>query len=108
MSSARKQNLTIEQGVSWSHGWLVTVTGVPIDETWTARSQIRTKYGVLLHEFNVNVTPEGAVVLYVSPEESSAWDWFDAFYDVEVVNSDETVTLRVAQGMVFNSKEVTK
>lgn len=107
--TARKQNLTIEQGVTWSHGWLVTVSGTPIDNTWNARSQIRAPYdGSLLHDFSADVTAEGAVVISVSPEQSSLWDWYDGVYDVEVSNFDGSIVLRVAQGKVTVSKEVTK
>jgi hypothetical protein len=107
---AVKQNLTIEQGTDWSHGWAVTVNGDPIDDTWTARAQIRGRVTeeTPLHTFAAEVTPEGAVVIAVTPEESSPWTWNDGVYDVEVVNADESLTLRVAEGHVLVDPEVTR
>lgn len=106
--SAQKLDLEVEQGTDWSHGWAVTVRGTPIDSTWTARSQVRSKLGTLLHEFATDITPEGAVVISVSPEESAAWTWFDGFYDVKVTNLDSSLTLRVSQGSVVVSRGVTE
>lgn len=105
---AKKQDLTIEQGVNWSKGWLVTVEQEPIDDTWTARAQIRSKWGGLLHDFTADVTSEGAVVLSVIPAQSSLWKFADAVYDVEIVNEDESLTLRVAKGRVIVDREVTR
>lgn len=107
---ATETDLRIEQGTDWSHGWAVTVEGDAIDATWTARAQVRKSRLVtseLLHEFAAEVTAEGAVVLAVTPAESSAWDWTSGQYDVEITNADESLTLRVAQGRVTVNREVT-
>jgi hypothetical protein len=106
---AVKTKLTIEQGTTWSHGWAVTFNGAPIDETWTARSQVRKPItsADVLHAFAASVTAEGAVVIAVEPDESSAWTWRDGVYDVEVESSDGVV-LRVAYGAVAVSAEVTR
>lgn len=104
-----RTKLVIPQGVDWSHGWAVTFNGDPIDNTWSARSQIRKKpeAATILHQFAVDIV-DSAVVLAVTPAESSAWGWRGAVYDVEIVNADGSVTLRVAQGPVEVSPEVTR
>ena len=104
-------DITIEQGATWAHGWMVNCNGDPIDATWTARGQIRARASdtAVLHQFAADVTAlEGAVVIAVDPEESAAWDWRIGVYDVEVVNADQSLTLRVAQGRVIVSPEVTR
>jgi hypothetical protein len=102
--------LTIEQGVSWSHGWRVTYNGNPIDATWTAAAQVRKQANPtspLLYTFAASVDETGAVVLGVPYADSEAWDWDYGHYDVEVTNADATVRLRVARGAVRVSREVT-
>lgn len=103
-------DLHIKQGSTFSHGWLVTYNGAALDATWTARSQIRAKAesAVILHEFEVAVNPDGSVVLGVDAETSSTWAWRSAFYDLEVVNADASVTQRIAEGRVTVSPEVTR
>lgn len=107
---AVKTNLTIEQGVDWSHGWLVKVNGAAINATWTARSQVRKHASLpdVLHTFAASVNADGSVVIAVTPAQSSAWTWTSAVYDVEVVNADASMTLRVAEGSVYVSPEVTR
>lgn len=106
---AVKTKLTIEQGTTWSHGWAVTFNGAPIDATWTARSQVRKPItsAEVLHAFTASVTAEGAVVIAVDPDESSAWTWRDGVYDVEVESADGIV-LRVASSTVKVLPEVTR
>lgn len=106
--SAQTVDLVIEQGTDWSRGWGVTVSGVPIDSSWQARSQVRSKLGDLLHEFTADITAEGAVVIAVSPAESSEWTWFDGLYDVKVTSADGGTTLRVAKGTVTVDRSVTE
>lgn len=103
-------DLAIEQGADWSHGWLVLFDGDPIDDTWTARAQIRAtpEATVVLYEFAPTVNPDGSVVLGVDAAESSAWLWRVGKYDLEVENADASITLRVAQGAVKVSPEVTR
>lgn len=100
----------IEQGAEWAHGWAVTYNGVPLDETWTAAAQIRFKADSAdpLGEFGAEVDADGNVVIGVTAAESSAWTWSKGVYDVEVTNADESVTLRVAEGRVDLSPEVTR
>lgn len=102
---AEKVDLTIEQGADFSHGWMVTVNGQPVDETWTSRAQIRTKYDELLHEVATEITPEGAVVIAVTGAESTPWTWFDGYFDVKV--EKDGIPLRVAQGRIIVDKQVT-
>lgn len=106
---AAQTNLTIEQGADWSHGWRVTYNGQPIDDTWSARSQARrAPSSDLLHQFAATVNPDGSVILTATAAESSTWAWRWARYDVEVTNADGSVTLRVAEGSVTVSAEVTR
>lgn len=109
-SATSNTNLVIKQGADWSHGWRVRFNAVPIDATWTARSQIRpfVESPVVLHEFAASVNADGSVVIAVTPAESSAWTWTMGVYDVEVVNADASVTLPVAEGSVYVDREVTR
>lgn len=109
-----KENLKIQSAVTWSWGWLQKVgdtieTVEPIDSTWTAKAQIRTypKTGQLLHEFAAEVTDDGVVVITVDPATSEAWTWVDGYYDVKVSNPDQSIVIRVAEGKVTISQEVT-
>lgn len=106
---ALKQDLTIEQGATWAHGWLVKFNGDPIDETWTARSQIRAKVtsADVLHTFDATVNADGSVVIAVDDDTSTDWTWRKGVYDVEV-ESTEGVVLRVAEGSVIVDPEVTR
>lgn len=108
--TALRSNLTIEQGTTWSHGWSVTYNGDPIDDTWTARGQIRasSRSEEVLHDFDPTVNDDGSVVVGVDADDSTAWEWFSGVYDVEVVNANESVVLRIAEGSVLVSPEVTR
>lgn len=107
---ALKLDLTIEQGSTYSHGWLVTFNGDAIDETWSARGQIREKVAAedVLHEFEPTVNADGSVVVGVDADVSSAWDWRRGVYDIEVVNPDESIVLRISEGKVSIDPEVTR
>lgn len=100
--------LTIEQGADWSHGWAVTYNGSPIDNTWTAASQVRPSKisDTILHTFNATVDVAGNVVIAVAGTASSAWTWDKGVYDVKVTKAG--VSLRVAQGNVTVDPEVTR
>lgn len=102
--------LKIPQGATWAHGWIVNYNGAPIDATWAARSQVRKTVtsSTVLHEFTASVTPEGAVVLAVEPDESSAWTWREGVYDVEVESPDGIVLRVVDASSVTVSPEVTR
>lgn len=104
-----KTDIIIPQGTDWSRGWAVTVNGAPIDDTWTIRSQIRRKPRStrILHTLAASVVGGNAVIA-VAPEDSIPWTWRCGVYDVEIVNADESLTLRVAQGSVTVDPEVTR
>lgn len=104
-----KSDLLVKQGATFGRGWLVRVNGVPIDETWTARGQIRSRVGgPLLHDLAPSVNADGSVVFIIDADESSAWAWRKGVYDIEVSNSDNTITRRVAEGKVKIDPEVTR
>lgn len=114
--AALVEDLTIEQGITWSTGWAVQAglsleELAPIDATWTAKAQIRVtqnRSSALLYEFeDATVDAEGNVVIGVPFADSEAWTFADGYYDVEVTNADETIRLRVAMGRVLVSNEVT-
>lgn len=102
--------LTIEQGADFARGWLVRFNGAAIDDTWTARSQIRPRPGSdqLLHEFAASVNPDGSVVIAADATESAAWAFANGHYDVKVTSSDGQTVLRVAMGPVFVRLQVTR
>lgn len=108
--TALKSDLTIEQGTTWSHGWAVTYNGTAIDATWTARGQIRERVSstAVLYDLEPTVNADGSVVIGVDPATSSAWTWRSGVYDIEVVNDDGSVVLRIAEGRVSVAREVTR
>lgn len=107
---AQNTYLTVEQGATYAHGWLVTYNGEPIDDTWSARGQVRrTKQAeTTLLEFDCDVASNGVVSVRIPAEITTELDFWRAVYDVEAVNSDESVILRVAEGIIELDKEVTR
>lgn len=108
------EEISIVQGTTWQKAWLVRysadITQTPlayIDDTWTARCQIRNeKHGAILqHQVTASVTAAGAVVLLVTPAESTPWTWTQGYYDVEIVKGG--VVQRVAEGVVVVDQETT-
>lgn len=114
-SATLRENLTINQGATWSTGWAVQVgetveTLAPIDDTWTAAAQVRAsqaRTAALLHTFDAIVDADGNVIISVPFAASEVWSWRGGWYDVEVTNADETVRYRVVEGKVAVSNEVT-
>jgi hypothetical protein len=109
--------LTVEQGTSWSHGFIPRVNATPfLDETWSARAQARPAAASpqVLFEWstelgNARIDPDtGAVVLLVAPAVSSAWTWKSAVYDLKVFSLDDSTVYRVAQGRIRVVPEVTR
>jgi hypothetical protein len=103
-------NLVVEQGATWAHGWRVRFNGDPITAAWTAHAQLRagkSKTSALLHTFTASVSDTGDVVIGVPFAASEAWDFTKGYYDVEVTSPDGETRLRVAQGSVKVSQEVT-
>jgi hypothetical protein len=101
--------LFIEQGTTFVHSWQVTYNDALVDDTWTAQGQIRKYVGAeeVVAELDVSVNDQGAVTVSVSPEQSNAWTFWRGVYDVKIINDDQTVTLRVADGIVELDKAVT-
>jgi hypothetical protein len=110
-----RETLIIPQGVTFSRRWRITdsVTGAPINLTgWSARGQIRAYITDVdtLFEFigsGISVDASGYVTVSVTPEQSSAWDWRDGVYDIELIDLTGRVA-RIAQGAVRVSAEVTR
>lgn len=102
-----RTELRIPQGTTWSQSWKVTGYDLT-DATWQARSQVRchARSDEVLHDFTATLAGD-VVTVAVDPDESSVWSWRDGVYDVEI-HSDDGRVLRVAQGTVSVSPEVTR
>lgn len=110
----RRDDLTIEQGTTWAYSWPITVDGASVDlADWSARAQIRTSVmsPAVLYEWSTakgNATfSDSKVTLSLTPQETSAWTWIDAVYDIEVTDPLGRVA-RIAGGRVVVSREVTR
>lgn len=112
---AQRYDFEIEQGASFALTWPVLQNGEPMDLTgYTVRSQVRKAAGdaALLHEFsnaegNAAADSRG-ITISVAPAESSAWTWKHGVYDVELVSPNATTVVRVAEGRITVSPEVTR
>lgn len=111
---ANKIDLLIEQGTSWSRGFVpdLTAIGMAFDDSWLARAQVRTSANssTLLHSWSPSddnlIIEDGVIKLSVEPSESSAWKWTNAVYDLEI--SKDGLVIRLQEGKVKISPEVTK
>lgn len=110
----RVDDLTIEQGTTWSMAWPITVESAPVDLTgWTVRAQIRpdVSSSTVLFEWSTtlhNATVTGSkVTLSLTPQDSAGWTWTDAVYDVHLTDLVGRVA-RVTGGAVVVSHEVTR
>lgn len=107
--------LIIQQGTTWNRRWRITdpASGLPRDLTeWSARGHIRIHQSDVEPEFEwigsgIECDADGYVTISVTPEQSSAWNWRDAYYDVELVDPAGQV-VRIAQGFVRVSPEITR
>lgn len=106
--------LTIPQGTSWGISWPILDDGHPAVLTdWTVLAQVRdiADEETVFYEWGSlrgNVTVDDhCVTLYVRPDESAAWTWRRAVYDVELTDPDGAV-YRIAEGPVYVSPEVTR
>lgn len=111
----RTDDLTIPQGTTWEVRWPVqNDDGTPADlDGWLVRAQARTSKTapVTLHEWsnaagNASLI-DASVSLRVAPEESSAWEWSSAVFDVEIHHTDGRVA-RITQGRLMVDSEVTR
>ena len=117
--AASKVNLSIQQGatfrkkITWKTGTpatLVDLTG------YTARMQIREEVvaeAVLieLSTANSRITLGGAagtIELYLPPSVTEAIDWESGVYDLELVEPDGINVVRLFEGSVTISPEVTR
>lgn len=109
--------LVIRQGMTERFRWPVTdpVTGDPVDiSSWSARGQVRKWPGAdeVLHEWsmdagNLTLGADGNLTVTVQPAVSSAWDWSEGRYDIELTMPNDDV-IRVAEGTVMVSSEITR
>jgi hypothetical protein len=67
-------------------------------------AQIRDKYGKILHTYDVEIYPDGTVVL---PDVLADWKQVDSFYDVEY-NMDDNINRTFFTGTVTVLKDVSK
>lgn len=110
-------SLEIRQGMTDRYRWPISdpATGTPLDISgWSARGQVRKWPGAdtVLHEWsttagNLTLGVDGYLTITVSPAESSAWDWSEGRYDIELTKPDGDV-IRVAAGPVMVSPEITR
>jgi hypothetical protein len=110
-------DLSVEQGSTWSHGFLPEINGEPVLVAgWTARAQARAfvPSPEILHEWSTTDgsigidVDAGTVTMTLTPDDSSAWPWRLAYYDLEITSPDGEITYRVAQGKIRVSTEVTR
>lgn len=109
--------ITIPQGTDSGRRWLVNdgATGDPYDFTnWTVRAQVRASAEsvTVLHEWstligNATADGDGYITLIWSAATTSAWDWSEGVYDIELTSPDSKVT-RLDSGRVTVSREVTR
>ena len=104
---ARKYRIEVEQGSDYKRSIPVIE---PADPTgWTVSGQIRPSRSPdaeLLHTLDVAISGN-YVILYIPGVESSAWNWLQAVYDVELY-SPEGAKGRFLQGDVVVDPEVTR
>jgi hypothetical protein len=107
----------VEQGTTWSHGFIPKINGAPVLVAgWTAHAQARASVpsSEVLQEWstelgNIGIDPgNGAVIMYIEPGDSSPWTWRKAYWDLEVTSPDGQITYRVVQGKIKVSPEVTR
>jgi hypothetical protein len=108
-------DLTIEEGATWSHGFLPKINDATfLVAGWTAKAQVRPSVDsdTVLYEWSTVLgnaaIADGAVTLSVTPTVSSAWTWVRGAYDLEVSNAAGTITYRIAQGKIRVLPEVTR
>jgi hypothetical protein len=105
-------NLFIDQGANYSNILTVAGSGGVINlANYTIKSQLRKSYGSSSY-FNFNATiydaPTGRVRLQLSAEESSAIPPGKYLYDVELTNTVTGIKIRLVEGIVIITPEITK
>lgn len=112
----RRDKLIIPQGTYWGWTWRVRgADGTPVADFsgWSAHAQARPTIDspTVLHEWssasgNIVFSPP-YVTLLVFDYESTAWDWVDAVYDIELTDPGSRVA-RIAEGDIWVSRETTR
>lgn len=103
-------DLSILKGSDHAASW--PLAGVEDFSGWTVKAQVRRAptSPVVLHEWSNeigNASLEGSSVQLATPAAvSSAWTWWDGYYDVELLEPDGHVH-RVAEGLLWVQPEVT-
>lgn len=130
--AAGKYNFTVEQGTTFITTFVwktqpgsccndpdaVLPAPAPRDLTdYSLRMQVRPSAGSDTLYFDANeannklvkVTPEqGIFALYISPSDSSAWDWKRGVYDIELTHVPSGIVYRLLEGWITVSPEVTQ
>jgi hypothetical protein len=117
----RKDNLVIPQGADWTVSWSIISpeTGQPVENllAWEAHAQARPAVAStqVLFEWSTNPTgnqgeivlADGRLKIFLKAEESTAWSWRTAVYDIELTSPDDKVT-RISGGSIRVIPEVTR
>lgn len=111
----RTDDLVIPQGTTWEVRWpILKDDGTPADlGGWQVRAQVRRtrRSAAVLHEWSTTLgnaaISNATISLRVAANESSAWDWSTAAFDVEIYSLDGRV-VRVTQGTLHVDPEVTR
>lgn len=105
--------LEVDQGADFKKTFPVMDRGTnqPIESlvNWTVSGQIRdstSRTATLLHTLDVSFTGSN-LVLQISKEASSDWDWRVGWYDVEITDPDDK-TVRFLEGWVLVKPEMTR
>lgn len=113
--TATKQDITIEQGATYSD----TLAVGTAYNTYTARGKIRDAFGGnVLADFTGGTVTAGSVSISLTAAQTAALTATDVqsdqdrevplgFYDIELVSGDLVTVVRVRQGKVILSREVT-
>ena len=105
------QNLTIDQGTTWSI--IIDVTDASGDikdlTNYTVRSQMRKSYYTNTYiEITTEVSSplDGEITMSLTAEETAALKSGRYVYDLEIEGNDET--LRIIEGIITVNPEVTR
>jgi hypothetical protein len=105
------QNLTIDQGTTWSI--IINVTDASGDikdlTNYTVRSQMRKSYYTNTYiEITTEVSSplDGEITMSLTAEETAALKSGRYVYDLEIEGNDET--LRIIEGIITVNPEVTR
>lgn len=107
---AQKQNITLDQGATFSTSFLFQDTnGDPIDySTYTANSQMRKSYSSsTAYDFTVAMVSNGQVTLSMTANTTNSITAGRYVYDVEV-QSPAGSRIRLVEGIVTVTPQVTR